>query len=189
MAEGMLYKVDMRLRPSGRQGPVATALAGFRRYQAEEAWTWEHLALTRARVVAGPPRVGARVAAAIAETLARPHDPDKVLARRARHAPPPRRGERDRRAPNPWEFKLGPGRMMDIELLAQTGALLARPRRRAPAARRCSTGSARTGWLDRADGDAADRPPRAGSRRSSRSRGSRATTRSTRPRAARPSSG
>ena len=58
MAEGILYKVDMRLRPSGRQGPVATSLAAFRRYQAEEAWTWEHLALTRARVVAGP--AGAR---------------------------------------------------------------------------------------------------------------------------------
>ena len=42
MSEGILYKVDMRLRPSGRQGPVATALAAFRRYQAEEAWTWEH---------------------------------------------------------------------------------------------------------------------------------------------------
>ncbi len=56
MADGVLYKVDMRLRPSGRQGPVATSLASFRRYQAEEAWTWEHLALTRARVVVRPAR-------------------------------------------------------------------------------------------------------------------------------------
>jgi [glutamine synthetase] adenylyltransferase / [glutamine synthetase]-adenylyl-L-tyrosine phosphorylase len=53
MAEGKLYEVDMRLRPSGRQGPVATALESFRQYQREEAWTWEHLALTRARPVAG----------------------------------------------------------------------------------------------------------------------------------------
>ena len=66
MAEGILYKVDMRLRPSGRSGPVATALAAFRRYQAEEAWTWEHLALTRARVVAGPAASPTAVAAAIA---------------------------------------------------------------------------------------------------------------------------
>ncbi len=121
--EGILYKVDMRLRPSGRQGPVATALAAFRRYQAEEAWTWEHLALTRARVVAGPERLGAEVTAAIAEVLARPHDAAKVLTdaadmrRRLAEA-------HEAAAANPWEVKLGPGRMMDIELLAQAGALL-----------------------------------------------------------------
>src|SRR5690606_7771862 len=51
-AEGRLYEVDMRLRPSGRQGPVATSIQSFRDYQMSEAWTWEHLALTRARVVA-----------------------------------------------------------------------------------------------------------------------------------------
>ena len=51
-AAGRLYEVDMRLRPSGRQGPVATSIESFRAYQMDEAWTWEHLALTRARVVA-----------------------------------------------------------------------------------------------------------------------------------------
>ncbi|MFO1141284.1 MAG: bifunctional [glutamine synthetase] adenylyltransferase/[glutamine synthetase]-adenylyl-L-tyrosine phosphorylase [Amaricoccus sp.] len=123
MAEGILYKVDMRLRPSGRSGPVATSLAAFRRYQAEEAWTWEHLALTRARVVAGPEAVGTEVATAILAVLAVPHDPAKVLAdaadmrRRLAEAHEAATG-------NPWEVKLGPGRMMDIELLAQAGALL-----------------------------------------------------------------
>jgi glutamate-ammonia-ligase adenylyltransferase len=123
MAEGILYKVDMRLRPSGRQGPLATSLAAFRRYQAEEAWTWEHLALTRARVVAASRGLADTVAAAIAEVLGRPHDVDKVLAdaadmrRRLAEAHVPA-------AANPWEVKLGPGRMMDIELLAQTGALI-----------------------------------------------------------------
>ena len=53
-AEGSLYQVDMRLRPSGSQGPVATKLASFIDYQRNSAWTWEHLALTRARVVSGP---------------------------------------------------------------------------------------------------------------------------------------
>ena len=52
-AEGGLYDVDMRLRPSGQKGPVATRLSSFNDYQNGEAWTWEHLALTRARVVAG----------------------------------------------------------------------------------------------------------------------------------------
>jgi glutamate-ammonia-ligase adenylyltransferase len=121
--EGILYKVDMRLRPSGRQGPLATAIAAFSRYQAEEAWTWEHLALTRARVVAGPPALGARVAAAITEVVGRPHDAKKVLAdagdmrRRLAEA-------HEAAAGNPWEVKHGPGRMMDIELVAQAGALV-----------------------------------------------------------------
>ncbi|MBP7243503.1 bifunctional [glutamine synthetase] adenylyltransferase/[glutamine synthetase]-adenylyl-L-tyrosine phosphorylase [Amaricoccus sp.] len=122
-SEGILYRVDMRLRPSGRQGPVAVSLAGFRRYQAEEAWTWEHLALTRARVVAGPADLGARVTEAIAAVIAAPHDPAKVLAdaRDMRRRLAEAHAEA---AANPWEAKLGPGRMMDIELLAQTGALL-----------------------------------------------------------------
>ncbi len=50
---GQLYQVDMRLRPSGRSGPVATQIDGFKSYQEREAWTWEHMALTRARVVSG----------------------------------------------------------------------------------------------------------------------------------------
>ena len=123
MPEGVLYKVDMRLRPSGRQGPVATALSAFRRYQAEEAWTWEHLALTRARVVAGPAGLREATAEAIAAVLHAPHDAAQVLAdaadmrRRLAEA-------HEQAAANPWEVKLGPGRMMDIELLAQTGALV-----------------------------------------------------------------
>jgi glutamate-ammonia-ligase adenylyltransferase len=123
MAEGILYKVDMRLRPSGRQGPLATSLAAFRRYQAEEAWTWEHMALTRARVVAGPEPLATRIGEAIHEVLARPHDPARVvpdarnMRRRLAEAHEPA-------AASPWEVKLGPGRMMDIELLAQTGALI-----------------------------------------------------------------
>jgi glutamate-ammonia-ligase adenylyltransferase len=122
-AEGILYKVDMRLRPSGQQGPLATALAAFRRYQAEQAWTWEHLALTRARVVASPPALAEPVGAAIAEVLKRPHDAARVRAdaadmrRRLAEA-------HETAAGNPWEVKLGPGRMMDIELLAQAGALI-----------------------------------------------------------------
>src|SRR4029079_15292415 len=53
-AEGSLYQVDMRLRPSGNQGPVATQLSSFHLYQMNSAWTWEHMALTRARLVRGP---------------------------------------------------------------------------------------------------------------------------------------
>jgi len=148
-AQGILYKVDMRLRPSGQQGPLATSLAAFRRYQAEDAWTWEHLALTRARVVAGPPDLAAEATAAIAEVLARPHDPARVCAdaddmrRRLAEA-------HESAAADPWEVKLGPGRMMDIELLAQAGALihglsgLRRPRQ-------MLRQLGRLGWIDRPD--------------------------------------
>ncbi len=70
--EGPLYAVDVRLRPSGNKGPVAVPLSGFRRYHATEAWTWERMALTRARVVAGPPALRRRVQAALREALAGP---------------------------------------------------------------------------------------------------------------------
>jgi glutamate-ammonia-ligase adenylyltransferase len=148
-ANGVLYTVDMRLRPSGQQGPLATSLAAFRRYQAEDAWTWEHMALTRARVVAGPPELAAAAAAAIGEVLDRPHDAAKVRAdasdmrRRLAEA-------QESAAGNPWEVKLGPGRMMDIELLAQAGALshgLAGQRRPRQMLRQLG----RLGWIDRPD--------------------------------------
>ena len=64
---GALYQVDMRLRPSGRSGPVATSIDAFASYQETEAWTWEHMALTRARVVSGSPAFAARVEAVIRE--------------------------------------------------------------------------------------------------------------------------
>jgi [glutamine synthetase] adenylyltransferase / [glutamine synthetase]-adenylyl-L-tyrosine phosphorylase len=152
MAEGALYKVDMRLRPSGRAGPVAVSVQSFRRYQEEEAWTWEHLALTRARVVAGPSALGGTVAEAVAEVIRRPHDASKVLAdvadmrRRLAEA-------HEGAAASPWESKLGPGRTMDIELLAQAGALLngLADVRRPP---RMLDRLARAGWLDRDEADA-----------------------------------
>ncbi|WP_438667824.1 bifunctional [glutamine synthetase] adenylyltransferase/[glutamine synthetase]-adenylyl-L-tyrosine phosphorylase [Pseudogemmobacter sonorensis] len=121
-AEGRLYEVDVRLRPSGRQGPVATSLAAWRDYQANEAWTWEHLALTRARVMAGAPDLAAEIEglrrAIIAEKGRGPNVIADVAAMRARlAAAKPARGA--------WETKNGPGRLMDIELLAETAALIA----------------------------------------------------------------
>ncbi|MEJ2118005.1 MAG: bifunctional [glutamine synthetase] adenylyltransferase/[glutamine synthetase]-adenylyl-L-tyrosine phosphorylase, partial [Alphaproteobacteria bacterium] len=71
-AEGKLYEVDMRLRPSGKAGPVATRFTSFASYQAREAWTWEHMALTRARVVAGPPALRDAVTATISDVLRQP---------------------------------------------------------------------------------------------------------------------
>ena len=122
MPGGRLYEVDMRLRPSGRQGPVATSLHSFTTYQETEAWTWEHLALTRARVLAGEPSLGADVEGFRRRLLAQkgqgPGVRADVAAMRARlqAAKPPE---------GPWDAKNGPGRIMDIELAAETVALIA----------------------------------------------------------------
>ncbi|PZR00926.1 MAG: bifunctional [glutamine synthetase] adenylyltransferase/[glutamine synthetase]-adenylyl-L-tyrosine phosphorylase [Cereibacter sphaeroides] len=128
-AEGKLYEVDMRLRPSGRQGPVATSFDSFRAYQRDEAWTWEHLALTRARVLAGPPDLAGAVEAFRRELLVEKGQGPQVIsdagAMRARlvaaWAPPAA-----------WEAKIGPGRLMDIEFLAQTAGLLSASPLRTP---------------------------------------------------------
>lgn len=121
-AEGRLYEVDMRLRPSGNQGPVATSWTSFRTYQREEAWTWEHMALTSARPVAGPESLRQDVTRFRTDLLSGPRDGKAVLQQvaemRARIAAA--KGEASAR-----DMKIGPGRIQDIELLAQAGALAA----------------------------------------------------------------
>ncbi|GHC43931.1 glutamine-synthetase adenylyltransferase [Neogemmobacter tilapiae] len=122
MTGGRLYEVDMRLRPSGRQGPVATSIQSFESYQMTEAWTWEHLALTRARVLAGPGDLSARVEAVRRAVLVGKSGGETLRAdvadmrRRLAEAKPPE---------GPLDAKRGPGRMMDVELVAQLGALIA----------------------------------------------------------------
>jgi glutamate-ammonia-ligase adenylyltransferase len=113
---GHLYQVDMRLRPSGRSGPLATQLDGFVSYQKTEAWTWEHLALTRARVVTATPEFAARVGAAIREVLCRPRDAAAVAADvvEMRHAIASEKGDADR-----WNLKYAAGGLIDIEFIAQ----------------------------------------------------------------------
>ncbi|MEO0485017.1 MAG: glutamine-synthetase adenylyltransferase [Pseudomonadota bacterium] len=127
MEQGRLYEVDMRLRPSGRNGPLATSLAAFESYQRNDAWTWEHLALTRARAVAGTAEVRAAVEAVRCALIAAPREPAQVATdvadMRARiFAARPGIKELD--------AKDGPGRMQDLELFAQTLALLAGSDRR-----------------------------------------------------------
>jgi [glutamine synthetase] adenylyltransferase / [glutamine synthetase]-adenylyl-L-tyrosine phosphorylase len=77
--EGMLYEVDMRLRPSGNAGPIASSLDAFIRYHDEAAWTWEHMALSRARIISGPGALSAKVNAAIHAILCKERDVDKLL--------------------------------------------------------------------------------------------------------------
>ncbi len=115
-AEGTLYEVDLRLRPSGQKGPVATQLSGFVDYQIREAWTWEHMALTRARVVSSAPDVKAKVEAAIHATLIHARDRAKIAAdvreMRARIAA-------DKGTDNIWNLKQVRGGLVDLEFVAQ----------------------------------------------------------------------
>ncbi len=115
-AEGRLYEVDMRLRPSGNKGPVAVQLAGFQGYHQGESWTWERMALTRARVVAGPPALRKRIAEVLRAALLRPEAPGKVLAdataMRARML-------KDLPADGPWDVKAMPGGLVEVEFIAQ----------------------------------------------------------------------
>lgn len=114
--EGSLYEVDMRLRPSGNSGPVATSLEAFSRYQVDGAWTWEHMALTRARVVAGDAALTAKVEAVIKETLTRPRDQAKLLLDVAEMR---ERMAKEHKAASVWEVKHLRGGLVDIEFTAQ----------------------------------------------------------------------
>ena len=121
MAQGRLYEVDMRLRPSGNQGPVATSWTSFQDYQQNNAWVWEHLALTRADYLAGSTDLGSDIENFRQVTLDVERKSQDVLtevkAMRARIA-------QAKPAESIWDPKIGAGRMQDIELFAQAGALL-----------------------------------------------------------------
>lgn len=122
-AAGALYEVDTRLRPSGAQGPLVVSLDGFARYQREEAWTWEHMALTRARTVFGSAAGREAVAAVISDVLAgnRPQrdiaaEAAKMRADMAAHKPPK----------GPLDAKLLPGGLVDLEFAVHTLQLVHR---------------------------------------------------------------
>lgn len=121
-AEGVLYEVDMRLRPSGNKGPVATRINAFAKYQREEAWTWEHLALTRARCICGDDSLKAQADAIFAEVLGQKRDVAKVSA----DVISMREMIDSEKPPSDiWDFKLIPGGLVDIEFIAQYLALVA----------------------------------------------------------------
>ena len=113
---GVLYEVDMRLRPSGRAGPVASHVASFAEYQEREAWTWEHMALTRARVISSSPDLRARIEKIIREVLTRPREPAGVAQDVAemRRAIALEKGEDD-----VWDLKYAAGGLLDIDFIAQ----------------------------------------------------------------------
>ena len=106
----------MRLRPSGRAGPVASHVDSFAEYQDREAWTWEHMALTRARVISASPSFRAKIETIIRQVLTRPRDAASVAGEVAdmRRAIALEKGENDI-----WDLKYAAGGMVDIDFIAQ----------------------------------------------------------------------
>ncbi|WHA42516.1 bifunctional [glutamine synthetase] adenylyltransferase/[glutamine synthetase]-adenylyl-L-tyrosine phosphorylase [Agrobacterium larrymoorei] len=121
-AEGVLYEVDMRLRPSGNKGPVATRISTFEKYQREEAWTWEHLALSRARLICGDATLMEDAQRIIESVLSQKRDVAKIAA----DVQEMRKLIGEEKPPvNGWDFKLIPGGLVDLEFIAQYLTLVA----------------------------------------------------------------
>ncbi len=119
-ASGPLYEVDTRLRPSGAQGLLAVSIESFARYERENAWTWEHMALSRARAVFGSPAARAALDAVIAATLRRARDPAMLL----RDAVTMRAGIAAHKPPaGPLDVKLVPGGLVDLEFCVHVAQL------------------------------------------------------------------
>jgi glutamate-ammonia-ligase adenylyltransferase len=114
--EGRLFEVDMRLRPSGNSGPIASGLVPFEKYQLGEAWTWEHMALTRARFIAGTASFGTDVQASLARVICQRRDPYKlrtdILDMRRRMA-------QQYRTDDIWDLKHCRGGQIDIDFISQ----------------------------------------------------------------------
>ncbi|MBA4203345.1 MAG: bifunctional [glutamate--ammonia ligase]-adenylyl-L-tyrosine phosphorylase/[glutamate--ammonia-ligase] adenylyltransferase [Polymorphum sp.] len=116
-AEGSLYEVDFRLRPSGNAGPLATSITAFETYQRNEAWTWEHMALTRARVLTSSSEAfSAKVSAFLQEILCRPREAQKIAADVASMRG---RIEKEKGTKDIWDLKQVAGGLVDIEFIAQ----------------------------------------------------------------------
>jgi glutamate-ammonia-ligase adenylyltransferase len=114
--EGKLYEIDLRLRPSGNKGPIAIRLGGYFDYLKDSAWTWEFMALTRARPISGPTELQAQIFAGIHDLLTMPRDANKLICEvdhmRSRMA-----GEH--RGESIWDIKHHRGGLVDIEFIAQ----------------------------------------------------------------------
>jgi glutamate-ammonia-ligase adenylyltransferase len=119
-AEGVLYELDLRLRPSGNKGPVAVHIDAFRKYQEKEAWTWEHMAMTRARSVAGDAGFCAVVDDEVRKIVDRKRDEAKVFADAAEMR---KTIEAEKPPKDLWDLKLAKGGIIDLEFIAQTAAL------------------------------------------------------------------
>jgi glutamate-ammonia-ligase adenylyltransferase len=116
-AAGPLYDVDTRLRPQGGEGMLAVPVHGFLDYQSNEAWTWEHMALCRARPIYGSPERRRQLAASICAVLAAPRDPVQTRADAAKMRDDM---ARHKKAAGRLDIKLGRGGLVDLEFAVHT---------------------------------------------------------------------
>ncbi|MEO5343258.1 MAG: bifunctional [glutamate--ammonia ligase]-adenylyl-L-tyrosine phosphorylase/[glutamate--ammonia-ligase] adenylyltransferase [Gammaproteobacteria bacterium SHHR-1] len=119
---GQLYEVDMRLRPNGNSGLLVSGIHSFEAYQKQDAWTWEHQALVRARAIAGDPLLIAHFQQIRHEVLAQPRDPEKlrleVVEMREKM-----RASLDKSDADWFDIKQGHGGITDIEFMVQYAVL------------------------------------------------------------------
>ncbi len=114
--EGHLYELDMRLRPSGNKGPIASRLDGFEQYHVEQSWTWEHMAMTRARIFASPEPLRNGIEDIIRRTLTRRRDPEALVADVASMR---ERMAKEHTGESIWDIKHLRGGLVDVEFIAQ----------------------------------------------------------------------
>ena len=114
--EGKLYEIDARLRPSGASSPLASEVSGFADYQDKSAWNWEHMALTRARVIAGAPALATDVREIILNVLSRQRDNEQLVCDVADMR---ERIDKERFTENVWKLKHVRGGLLDLEFIAQ----------------------------------------------------------------------
>nr|VFK18445.1 MAG: glutamate-ammonia-ligase adenylyltransferase [Candidatus Kentron sp. LFY] len=115
---GVLYEVDIRLRPGGQSGPLVSNIDAFADYQHRDAWTWEHQALVRSRVVAGDAALAKRFEGIRAAVLRTERDPDE-LRRKVREMREKMRSELDHPPAGLFDLKQGIGGIIDIEFIVQ----------------------------------------------------------------------
>jgi len=115
-AEGELYEVDMRLRPSGRSGPVATHVESFIDYQHNQAWVWEHMALTRARPITGEQGLKDRLEEAIKDVLSKTRDKSALVKDIVEMR---QKIEAEKGTQNVWDLKQVRGGLVDLEFICQ----------------------------------------------------------------------
>jgi glutamate-ammonia-ligase adenylyltransferase len=119
---GVLYEIDMRLRPDGNRGLLVRSLAAFDAYQSSAAWTWEHQALIRARPVAGDPQLAARFGALRRAIICREREPAQ-LRKDVREMRAKMRANLDKTGGGRFDLKQGPGGIADIEFMVQYAVL------------------------------------------------------------------
>lgn len=114
--EGQLYEIDLRLRPMGNDGPMASEFGGLERYYRDDAWTWEFMALTRARVIIAPDALTAKIQHLIGDALIRPRPAGPLAAEVVEMRS---RIEKEHGTKNPWSIKHVRGGLVDVEFIAQ----------------------------------------------------------------------